>query len=224
MPGVNRTACGCQLGYSGPWTGMGRPVNQPYALGGKNYFGPPKLGRLGAITQAMAPISPGCAFSLGFQLSAIRNPLLDETAFAGYIEDAGLSYDTSSSRMTGIINPYVVINGTALKYYDTATSFAYDLLNVLQQKNVPIDTSVVNFQAQPFDPNTGTCGAQMVGLPPPPAGSGNNPPATCDWNSMTFGQYVACELGFNDPIKSATTGALIALGAVVVLALVVARR
>jgi hypothetical protein len=41
---------------------------------------------------------------------------------------------------------------------------------------------------------------------------------------MTFGQYVACELGFNDPIKSATTGALIALGAVVVLALVVARR
>lgn len=227
LPGMNLTPCGCQRGYSGPRPyGMGRPVNQPFALGGG--IGPRQS--LGAITQQMAPIAPGGSFAFGFQESTLRLPwpFLDETKFASYLEDAGLSYNTTSSVLTGHLNPYVTITGNSLLYYDSATQLAYDILNVLQQNNVPVDTSVVNFQAEPYDPNA-TNPLPMVGLPPPTtttpgAGAGQPPgPTKCDWSSMSIGQWIACEVGLSNPLAAAGTGALIGVAAIVGILLLAKR-
>lgn len=75
-------------------------------------------------------------------------------------------------------HPYITINGNAKQYYDSATDFANDILNVLQQNSVPVDTTVLNFQAQQFDPNTNTCSQQMVGLSAAPGATNNQPGAT----------------------------------------------
>lgn len=247
QPAVNRSPCGCQEGYSGPrpyglgrvqsflappvitrrpGRGLGRPYGMAYSLGGPPM---PLMGRLGAITQQMKPIAPGGAFSFGFQESTIRNPWTDETTFAGYLEDAGLSYNTESHVLTGHLNPYVVINGNSLLYWDSATDLGYQIQNALQQKGVPIDTSVVNFQAEPYDPNA--AGAlPMEGLQGAPGGGGGGngasgcPPGTYD-ASVLHGLFgLDCRTGappsgfsWSTLLGAGGGGLILGVGAVVAL-------
>lgn len=237
QPFVNRTPCGCQQGYSGPrpyGSGLGRPYGMAYALGGPPM---PLMGRLmGAIPQQMAPIAPGGSFAFGFQESTVRWPFLDETSWAKYLEDAGLSYNTTSGVLTGHLNPYVTITGNAKVYYDSATQFAYDILNVLQQNNVPIDTSSINFQAEPFDPNA-TGPLPMVGLQATPGGSGDQqqssscPPGYYDASVFHGLLGVNCQpigsqpQGFSWSALFGAGGSGVALGVVAVVAvLLISKR
>ncbi|MBO0801100.1 MAG: hypothetical protein J2P31_19965 [Blastocatellia bacterium] len=246
MPGVNRTPCGCQRGYTGGWHyGMGRPVNQPYALGGHTL-----LGHLfGALK-----LPAGSHFRQGYTLnpdimaadsSSGQSFVTDE--IEGCLYKTGAFWNVTATKISSFFSyyPYFLIEG------DTAVDFtqASDLTGLITDNlkncvtSVGFDaiktTDTLQIDAIPAsligDPNTQqpTTGpgsltaiqaAQSSGQQQQKAAGSPNPPATCDWNSMSFGQYLACELGFSDPIKSATAGALIGVGVIAVIAIVLARR
>ena len=72
----------------------------------------------------------------------------------------------------------------------------------------------------------------QVNAPPDTTPRGNSPgqpppPGECDWDSMTFGNYVACQLGIKDAVSgiaAGSVGALVGVGVITVAAIVLLKR
>jgi len=205
-------------------TGLGHPFGAPYAMGGPP-MPLPGLGHLGTILPSLPPIEAGGYFTFDFNLPTFAFDPTD--SIPGWLEDAGISYNNSVQQLAGWINPYLRIQGFSIKYYDSATDLANDILSTLAANDSDLSAAnigaSVNFQAQPYYPPNYQAPPGLVGNQPPPPGQTqqNQPgqPAQCDWNSMSFGQYLACELGFSSGITAGATGAiaLIAIVGVVLL-------
>jgi hypothetical protein len=178
-------------------------------------------GLMGVITQGMGPLNAGGSFSFGFNPGYARSPFMDFSTLAGMVEAQGLSYNTQSFVYSGSLNPYVVINGNANQYWDSATDLANQILGILQANSVPVDVSSIQFQAEPC-PDCGSAPPPMVGLPAPPSGSAAPPPppGQCNFSQQGFGTWIACELGIKDPITGALIGSAGTAVGIGVLALV----
>jgi hypothetical protein len=247
QPAVNKSPCGCQAGYSGPrpygigWLappvitrrpGLGRPYGMAYSLGGPPgpalmMSGPRRPGLLGYIPQGMAPVTPGDAFEFGFNAGVLRDPTQFAEDLAGIIEGSGLSYDTSSGMASGFaLNPFYTISGRSVFAYDSGNELCDAIVSTLTangwtvQQNDSLNCRTFSTDASGAQTVSGTPystpGKPPPGAPPP----GNPPPGQCDWNSMSFGQWLSCEFGFSSGITAGFSGALV-IGAVVVIALAV---
>ncbi|MBO0719210.1 MAG: hypothetical protein J2P41_00175 [Blastocatellia bacterium] len=239
QPMVNRTACGCQQGYSGPWpygSGLGRPYGMAYALGGPPM---PLMGRLMGATTLPA----GSHFRQGYKFNAWYScgdaTLNDQITGCLYTTGAFNNVLASCSESFPTIHSYLLIEG------DTAIDFAQasDLTGLITDtlKNCvnaidfvsavsSVDTLMIDTIPQEFagnpnyqQPSTGPGSLYQMQQQQAASGSPGNPPSTCDWNSMSIGQYLACQLGFSDPIKSATAGVAIGVAAVVGILLLAKR-
>lgn len=72
---------------------------------------------------------------------------------------------------------------------------------------------------QVYDPSRSQ--TQTQNQKPPP------PPGECDWDTQTFGDYIACQLGIKGAVSGLTagaTGAILGVGVLTVLAAVLLRR
>lgn len=211
MPGVNRTPCGCQKGYTGAW----------------NYG----LGRLmGAIPQSLPPVAQGAPFTFDFNEPAITATQLDPADIPGWLEDAGVSYGNTASQLAGWIHPYIRVQGYSINYYDDGAYLAMDIQNAISaQDPEAIDPNTINFNVTPYYPPGYTPPPAQVGTPPATAStqqpSPNCPPGYYDngWFtvncvplSQQSGGFDLTSLGLG-----AGGGAVLTLGVIGVLAIVI---
>lgn len=148
-PGVNRTPCGCQLGLTGGWRyGLGRPVNEPFALGGAWRPNPGRLGRL--LSGTVVATGTRLQYGFEFQWNATSAQAAQGEQTGPYVSQAieGQLYSEgifSSVNVTvkepaylGIQNGYITVDGyTALDYPDVI-SLQSDIRQAIEYSQAPI--------------------------------------------------------------------------------------
>ena len=107
----------------------------------------------------LPPIHAGAAFSLGVELAGMWNinDLFVDTDLirraldaSGYVRPGVQVY-----QQAGIINPFIVVSGESGREYSKASHLRDAVLSVMQGLNT-LNLDTLQFQADTYDPNTGT--------------------------------------------------------------------
>jgi hypothetical protein len=187
----------------------------------------------------MAPMKAGAAFELGVELNGwdvnfgsdtpyLMTNLLEAIRTA--ILNTGYVTDLQVYSMAGVTdwNPYIAIKGRA-KYEHGSASHLRDIIlgavGSVIEYNPP-----VNFNADTYNPATGQVQTERTG-PSATGGGSNTPPPSgkkeCKWSEMSFGNYIACQLGIDDAVggvKAGATGAILGVAVITAVALVLIKR
>jgi len=262
MPGIVASPCGCQIGLTGGWSyGMGRPVNQPYSLGGKTPYrmmghtAPLLAGLLGGTKKLPA----GAHFRQGYVMNLLQgcSYMIGITGVTNYIDQLeGCLYNTGAftnvvatcSDALTQLHAYLLVEGdTYLEFAQASDLTGLITDNIKNCTDIGSDaiktTDKLMIDAIPQDyagnpdyeqTSTGPGSLQAIAAaqqPPGGGGGGGNGgggnPSPCDWSSMSFGEYIACQLGIRDPVTGAlagATGTIIGVGVIGVMAVLIARR
>jgi hypothetical protein len=162
-------------------------------------------GLMGAIQQQLPAIGGGSPFAFGFNTGYFRGELYAPEEIAKVLDDAALSYDTRSYYLAGWANPYLTVEGYAVTTWQSGSDFGQEIYNAIAGAGYPIDYSSIQFR---FEPMSGQpSGPPMVGTPYPNAGGGAPAsPSQCDWHKLSFGDYLACQIGITSPIGGVAAG------------------
>jgi hypothetical protein len=169
---------------------------------------------LGSVPQQMPGIDAGAPFQFGANFELLGACQADIADFAGWIESAGLSYNTVSYQVSGsFVNPYWTIEGNAKNAWASGSDLGNAIYNVMVSRGCAVDAGSIQFRAQPS--------AQQQGQPPAWSGSPYPAPGAtsggeCNFNLQNFPDWLACELGVT-PTVALTIGVIGALGLVVLL-------
>jgi hypothetical protein len=177
-------------------------------------------GLMGAIPQQLPAIGGGAPFAFGFNTGYFRGELYAPEEIAKVLDDAALSYDTRSYYVAGWANPYLAVEGYAVTTWQSGSDFGQEIYNAISGAGYPIDYSSIQFR---FEPMSGqSSGPQMVGTPYPNTG-GTTPasPGKCNWNQMSVGDYLACQMGITSPIGGIAAGTVGGVVGALILGLVV---
>jgi hypothetical protein len=194
---------------------------------------------MGAIPQQLPAIGGGSPLQFGFNEGILAPYQIDLEEMAKALEDQALSYDTRAYWLAGYVNRYITIEGYAVTTWQSGSDFGQAIYQALKGAGFNIDYGSIQFRFEPYYPPGQTAPPAMVGTPPPgsqspvvtkpPSGSGSPPPppGECDWDTQTFGDYIACQLGIKGAVAGATAGAmgaLIGVGVLTVLGVVLLKR
>jgi hypothetical protein len=197
---------------------------------------------MGDIPQGLGPVDPGAQFAFGFNYSRLTQQgpgasFLTASPnyglYAQALEQDGISYGTSANDLGGSINAFISIQGFTNKWFPSGTDLANAIYGSINARSYAIDPNTIQFCVQLSGGDgslVGSGNCQTQGPPAAPPAYTPTPeqvtqdqsgqPAQCDWSSMSFSQWLSCELGFSSQITAGATAAL-AVGAVFVLALLV---
>lgn len=149
MPGVNRTPCGCQLGLTGGYHyGLGRPVNEPFALGGPWRPNPGGMGRLMSGTVVAAGTHVQYGFEFQWNATSAQSAQGEQTgpyvsdAVSGQLYSEGIFSSVNvivkEPAYLGIQNGYITVDGfTALDYPDVI-SLQSDIKQAIAYSGAPV--------------------------------------------------------------------------------------
>jgi len=184
------------------------------------------LGHLmGAIQQQLPPANAGAPFTFDFNEPLVRAVFNSPEDIAGWLEAAGVSYNTTSYKLAGILHPYVRVQGNANAYWDSGSDLGFEIYNTIIANGYDVDPASINFSVEPYYPAKYKAPPAPVGSPAPtatisPNTSTASSSSQCDLQTMGFGNWAACELGIS-PIAGAAFGGVGALVGVGMLALIV---
>jgi len=219
-------------------TGLGRPYGMAYALGG-----PPAPVLMGDITQGLGPVDPGAQFAFGFNYSRLTQQgpgasFLTASPnyglYAQALEQDGISYGTSANDLGGSVNAFISIQGFTNKWFASGTDLGNAIFGSINARGYAIDPNTIQFCVQLSGGDgslvvSGNCKTQGPPAAPPAytptpeqvtQDQSGQPAQTCDWSSMSFGQWLSCELGFSSQITAgATTALLVGAGLLLFVAL-----
>lgn len=148
----------------------------------KNSFG---LAGFGLGDLSLAPMWAGDRFSFGVEITlGWGSAFSSYEQIAQWIEQAGLSYDTRSYKLSGSINPFIVIEGRAAQNFDSASELRDAIFSILAS-NVWANAGTIRFEAETH-PDGGGTPTQRIDTP---AGSGPSLPTsiTSPFNSIAQG-------------------------------------
>ena len=107
----------------------------------------------------LPPIHAGAAFSLGVELAGawnINDLFVDVDAIRRALDASGyVRPGVQVYQQAGIINPFVVVSGESGREYSKASHLRDAVLSVMQGLNT-LNLDTLKFQANTYDPNTGT--------------------------------------------------------------------
>ncbi len=111
-------------------------------------------------------IFPYDGFALGFNgSSGFFGPSAED--IAGYLENKGLTFETSSAQIAGVINPYISVVGRSAGSWSTASAFRDALLSAIAEFGFAIDYSApINYQIMPR-PRSGSAQPAPAPVPRP---------------------------------------------------------
>ena len=189
---------------------------------------------LGAIPQQLSEMAGGNPFQFGFNVGYFNNELYRPEDIASVLENQGLSYNTHSYAVAGLINPYLAVEGYAVTSWPSASQFAEAIYQAISGAGYPVDYGSIQFRFETYAGSTVPAPPPMGGTPypntqPPPGGNQlpPAPPGQCVWSQMTFGDYVACQLGIKGAVQGAAagaTGALVGVFAIGLAAILLLKR
>jgi hypothetical protein len=195
-------------------------------------------GLMGAIPQQLPAIGGGSPFQFGFNEGILAPYQIDLEEMVKTLENQALSYDTRVYWLAGYVNRYITIEGYAVTTWQSGSDFGQAIYQALKDAGFNIDYASIQFRFEPYSSPGQTAPPAMVGTPtpgakppvtpaPPPGSGAPAPPGECKWSEMSFGDYVACQLGIKGTVSgiaAGATGALVGVGVLTVLAVVLLKR
>jgi len=97
---------------------------------------------------SLAPMWAGDRFSFGVEITlGWGSAFSSYEQIAQWIEQAGLSYDTRSYKLSGTINPFVVIEGRAAQNFESASELRDAIFYILASQ-VWANAGTIRFEAE----------------------------------------------------------------------------
>ena len=132
--------------------------------------------------------------------------------------------------VTGVVNRYYLIQGRTTDSLNDTEALKNLIVGWIQacavgvQSVDDVDSLIIDSIPAQYANQTGVQQPNYQDY----TGQQNQPPGQkCEWSKMSFGNYVACQLGIKDAIGGVTagaTGALVGVGALTILAVVLLKR
>jgi len=105
---------------------------------------------LGSIEQQMPGVDQGAPFQFGANFPLFGSCSHDIASFAGWIESAGLSYNTVSYKVAGsFVNPFWTIEGNAKNAWASGTDFGNAIYNAIVSRGCDVDVGSIQFRTAP---------------------------------------------------------------------------
>lgn len=137
----------------------------------QNLFG---LAGFGLGELRLAPMWAGDRFSFGVEITlGWGSAFSSYEQIAQWVEDAGLSYNTRSYKLSGTINPFVVVEGQAAQNFDSASDLRDAIFSILASY-VWANAGTIRFEAETHPDASGNYPTQRIDTP---QGSGPSLPA-----------------------------------------------
>jgi|SRR5215475_5368721 len=121
----------------------------------------------------------------------------------------------------GLQGGYITVDGWITQDYPTVMDMQTAIKQGIQDSGVPISITGAD------TPNVQEVPANRPDAVQPyttnPAANPNANPEECDWNSMSFGTYIACQLGIKSAVagvEAGAVGAVVAVGFLVLASFV----
>lgn len=123
---------------------------------------------------SLAPMWAGDRFSFGVEITlGWGSAFSSYEVIAQWVEDAGLSYNTRSYKLSGSINPFVVVEGQAAQNFDSASDLRDAIFSILAA-HVWANAGTIRFEAETHPDGGGSYPTQRIDTP---QGSGPGIPA-----------------------------------------------
>jgi len=162
------------------------------------------------------PVHKGARFSLGVE---INNYILFQDDLELMMTALGQSQyvgpQIKVSQLAGVINPFIMIEGTSGREYGSDHHLEDAILSVIQGQGYSLNLETVRFEVQTYDPETGQTGTTRRDTPAGGSASNAPPPGA----KTSFWDDIAKELEI-----SKSEAQLMIIGGGALLLVLLARR
>ncbi|OQB32224.1 MAG: hypothetical protein BWY07_01983 [Candidatus Hydrogenedentes bacterium ADurb.Bin170] len=178
------------------------------------------LSGLSGLLGDLPPIHQGAWYSFGaeidgFSITDYLNPDVDAARIQAAINQSGYAQAQTVEKVSGVINPFFVIEGVSGREYGSASHLKKAIADVIAAQGYEITPGSINFYATTYNATTGQQqSTQDVGSNN--QGSSSSAGGSCNFNSMKLTDYLACQLGVT-PTTAATVGIIGGLAAALLL-------